>query len=100
MKKIVIPLIILLILAAGAYWYFFLHGPGQTATPTGSNPTTGFSPFGRTTSNKGQPGNNNNSNTSTSTASIAPAKIPSLRLLSNAPVGGYGASTTNSLPTG
>ncbi len=95
-KKILLfGISLLLIIGAAGYWYFFMQGSsilGVTDTPT--KPT--FEPFGRTPtgSQPSQPNNEFTDPTSTSTTPFV--KIPALRLLSNAPVGGYGASTTAS----
>jgi site-specific recombinase XerD len=96
--KYIIGLIILLIIAGGAYWYFFVRGIGTTDFGEPSNTQqNGFTPFGRT------PTQSSGTSTSTprvgtngtgSTASGTQLKIPTLRLLSNTPVAGYGASTT------
>ena len=99
--KIILGLVFLLILAGVAYWHFFLRGSRVGTTPESSNNGTGgFVPFGRNTTNTGGGqvntgggGNNNNTN-GTSTIPGTRLKIPTLRLLSNTPVGGYGASTT------
>ena len=93
--QIIISLIIVILIAAFAFWFFFL----KTSTPTTSSGETpsspGFSPFGTSTHQTGpgitQPGQGGNA---TSTSSTSP--VPVLRLLSNTPVGGYGASTTAS----
>ena len=96
---IIIFLIFLLIIAGVAYWQFFVRG-----TSTGSNGGTttsqpGFVPFNRdntpTNSGSGSQQQTNTSNTASSTPiSGKVAKIPTLRLLSSTPVGGYGASST------
>jgi len=106
-KKVFIILVILLLASAGAvYWYMFFYGPGNTlpTEPTsGTFPVGGFSPIG---------GNNSTSSTNTNGFTTIPTdqttepnlasttqdttKTPGLRLLSDTPVGGYGASTTAS----
>lgn len=102
--KIILTLIIILLLVAGAYWYFFMRS-GTGTTPTApDNQQTGFTPFGRTSTGTGNnntgPGPNvNNASTTTNAVSGVQGKIPTLRLLSNTPVGGYGASTTETITT-
>ena len=90
--QIIIAFIIVLLLAAVAFWFFFL----RTSTPTNpgdDNNPSNFSPFG-TSTRRNNNGQNNGQNNGTSTSSNSP--IPTLRLLSSTPVGGYGASTTAS----
>lgn len=96
---IIISLFILLALVAGAYWYFFFNSDtGDELTDLNDpNPLSGFSPFDR------QPIISRNP-VATPAASGSPGAVPeateniedlpTLRLLSNTPVGGYGASTT------
>lgn len=103
MKKgnIITILAIILIAVLGAYWYFFMYSgsPEQTNTDPSQN---GFNPFNRPTNGTGGTGvntNNNNNGNSTSTIPVTNIKIPTLRLLSNTPVGGYGASTTETVVT-
>ncbi len=98
-SNILIAIVIVLLLAVGfAYWYLFFYGPGNQVTPvvTSGRPSTGFTPF--SSSPVQTPDNNGNTNNSNTTqASPAPdsgSALPSLRLLSNTPVGGYSASTT------
>ena len=101
---IIIIVIVLLIASALAYWYFFWNGAGNTITPvvTGSRPSTGFKPF---TSSAPLPtdlapvNGLANANQSSATTTNPNAPIPALRLLSDTPVGGYGASTTASFST-
>ena len=98
MKKglYILLLIALLIGVMAAYWYFLMRTPSQA--PANQNPSTGFSPFDRNPAGSNPSGTNQPStagNTGTTTTGI-PAKLPALRLLSDAPVGGYGASTTAS----
>ncbi|MEN9912665.1 MAG: hypothetical protein RLY66_73 [Candidatus Parcubacteria bacterium] len=99
MKKILPVLLIFLILAATGYWYFFMRTSTTGTTPdtTGTDQQGGFQPFGRP-STGGQQGTETGSIpvVSTSTDVSTPVKIPTLRLLSATPVGGYGASTTAS----
>jgi len=88
--------IILLLAAGGAYWYFFLQNPAPSLTDTGSNSqSTGFTPFGRPSTGTTQTPTGNTSATSTP-APVVAKPIPTLRLLSSTPIGGYGASTTAS----
>ncbi len=97
-NTLIIVVIILLLIAGGAYWYLFWYGPGNTITPvvTGNNRPTGFRPFGTST-----PIDNGNATTDNTSPDEIPVNniepgtpIPKLRLLSNSPVGGYGANTT------
>ncbi len=100
MKKttiLIISIIILLIASGIAYWYLFFNGPGSNIDdPSINNEGGGFVPLNRPISENNQ----QNTNPSTETPDVSPSpaplnkKIPSLRLLSNTPVGGYGASTT------
>lgn len=102
-KTIVVALFILIVIALGgfAYWYFFMGGAQtlspDTTTPNGTNTPSGFQPFGRpstnTSGNTGTQNQNNNTQTEIPDTAVT---IPALRLLSNTPVGGYGASTTAS----
>jgi len=109
MKRTFLTILVLIIVLLGgafAYWYFFFNGPGGKVTPvvTGNTGTSGFHPFGNVPT--GNTGNNQATTTNTNTNVNNPlpvttgnsGKIPSLRLLSNTPVGGYGdtskASTT------
>lgn len=104
--KLILAVLILLALAGGVYWYIFFYGPGNgTPIPNNTSGTTGgFIPL-NAPNNGNQTTNNNNTGTenpnpednsnSSSTPSIT-EKIPTLRLLSANPIGGYGASTTAS----
>jgi hypothetical protein len=100
MKKLLPILLIFLIIAGAAYWYFFMRMPADT---TGQGSTSGdqqggFQPFGRPSTGGGQQntGGGTIPGVSTTTDTATPAKIPTLRLLSATPVGGYAASTTAS----
>jgi hypothetical protein len=98
---IVVIVFILLVAAGGAYWYFFMQAPAVTQTGTGGTSQSGFQPFGRTTPFGS---GSNTAGTSTSAGNQnynswtpgTPFKLPTLRLLSDTPIGGYGASTTAS----
>ncbi|MFA6295637.1 MAG: hypothetical protein WC666_04490 [Candidatus Paceibacterota bacterium] len=99
MKKIIIIITILVVLVGAglAYWYF-IYKPNTNIIPANEINTqeNGFNPLNRTpVSNTG---NVNQTPTNTSeTPNVTPVpvtKIPTLRMLSNTPVGGYGASTT------
>jgi hypothetical protein len=96
LKYILLILILLIVGAAGAYWYYFVYG---TVTPADTVPVTqpgGFVPFDRNTPSNIPPASTSAtlepSTTATDTDHVE--KPPRLRLLSNTPVGGYGASTT------
>ncbi len=100
LKYLLIILVVLILIGAGAaYWYFFT-GAGievpviDTGTQTNSN--GGFVPFGRpAVSNSPAPTNTTpTATTSNQTDSTPVMKVPTLRLISSTPVGGYGASTT------
>ncbi len=100
--KIIIPIILTVLILAGAgYWYLFMNSGSGTSetdnTTSTQTPNNGFVPFERS------PGTNINTPTNpqvgTSTQVERPAtqtKIPTLRLLSNTPIGGYTSSTTAS----
>jgi len=98
MKKstiLIFSVIILLLVAAGAYWYFFFHGPGaEVIEPASSANGNIFNPFNRNTASTVSPAATPGASETPSPAPVTAAKIPTLRLLSNTPVGGYGASTT------
>lgn len=107
MKKsnIIISIVVLILLiAGGVYWYLFFYGPGNQVTPVvvGNRPTNGFTPFTSSSPTETTNGTTTTDGSQSSyepipTTSIEPGSpIPSLRLLSNTPVGGYGASTTAS----
>jgi hypothetical protein len=103
MKKttLITILAILLLVVIGAYWYFFVTS-GSDAIETPSGQQSGFSPFGRPSTGTGTPGGtvtNNSGSTTTPNTQGTKTKIPTLRLLSNTPVGGYGASTTETVIT-
>jgi len=96
---IIISAIIVLLIGAGILWYLFFSNSG-TATPisTGNSSSGGFQPY---TTSSSLPIGSSNGTTSNTTAqqtptTVSPTVIPSLRLLSNSPIGGYGASTTAS----
>lgn len=105
-KKISVFIIIILalLLAGFAYWYFFFHGPGNpTVSVTSPNQQrNGFSPLNSggigqgsaSTTLTGSTGGNGGSGTS----QPAPVAIATLRKISGTPVGGYG-SITNATTT-
>ena len=98
----IIAVIIILLAGAGfAFWYFFMNGPGSSLTPAVNvTGTPGYTPFGRIP----QPANGpittstttNNGATTINQNPGVNGPIPTLRMLSGTPVGGYGASTTAS----
>lgn len=101
----IIITILVILLGAGAYFYFFvwnapITGPDTSGT-TATNGGTGFSPFDRnqgSTNTQNNGGANTGTNGATSTAvgtSTAP-KVPILRQLTTTPVGGMGATSTAS----
>ncbi|MDE2038327.1 MAG: hypothetical protein KGI69_03880 [Patescibacteria group bacterium] len=89
-----------ILLAGAGYWYFFMQtGAAGLPFPSGSsNGQTGFQPFSR------PPSGTSPSSSPTGTATTSQNgqaqgsaySLPVLRLLSDTPVGGYGASTTAS----
>jgi len=96
----IVFIILILILAGMGYWYFFMGGNGSTGgddTNTDGGPT-GFQPIDRNI--PGPSGNNGSTGTDDdefpTSVPTTTAKVPALRLLSDTPVGGYGASTTAS----
>ncbi len=97
-----IAFIVIVIIVALAYWQFFLRDTTSIDTPVTETPDQGgFSPFDRggprssATSTSTQPATTTRASTATGTQ----LKIPALRLLSNTPVSGYGASTTGTVKT-
>lgn len=81
-----------IILVAGGIVYLF-WGQAKKTPPKNTLQNQTFSTYNRTFNN------NNNSSTTITTranpnATTTPGQIPVLRLLSNTPIGGYGASTT------
>lgn len=99
--KIILVLVFILVMAGLAYWQFFMRG---TAGDTSTNPVNqqpGFVPFGRTTtpSSTGTSTTPRTTGNNTSNVPGTQLKIPTLRLLSNTPVSGYGASTTGNSKT-
>lgn len=97
-KKILITLVIVILIAALA-WFFFLRAPSQTA-PTPGEPSGpgGFQPFERPPRQGSGQGTNEPISPSTSGTSTSvtgePISVPVLRMISETPVGGYGVSTT------
>ncbi len=91
---IIFGLILLIVVGVGIYLIASRNSSTATATNTDVTDNT-FTPFGRVP----QPVTNNgtayNQASATSTRN-SPMVVPTLRLLSNTPVGGYGASTTAS----
>ncbi|MES2216112.1 MAG: hypothetical protein V4481_02340 [Patescibacteria group bacterium] len=100
LKYLLIILAVLILIGAGAaYWYYFTTAGIEVPvinppTPTDSN--GGFVPFNRppTSSSAASTTAPLVSATSTPSNDTTVAKVPGLRLISNTPVGGYGASTT------
>src|SRR3989338_2037836 len=99
MKKLLLTLFILLIIAGVAYWYFFMR-VGTDVVLEPETPQSGFVPINRpggglVTGTEGTvPGDNRGSTSATPGTQL---KIPTLPLLSNTPAGGYGASTTGAV---
>ena len=98
MKKstltIILAFVVLIILGIFLVWYF-LRGSHQTSTTSSTGQGSGFTPFGTTPNGGGKAGTVSTSTDGTTSGNTA-GTIPTLRLLSNTPVGGYGASTTAS----
>ena len=94
---LVFILIILVAIAAiAAYWYFMM-GPTQPDSDPGENSGPDrFQPFQRTPGARSPGGTVPATTTASTTEPSSQARIPALRLLSDTPVGGYGASTTAS----
>lgn len=95
----ILSLFFLILIGALSYWYFFMRAVSPTIQGNPKNPSTGFVPINRPFGDTGNTtGNNGIKNSGTSTPAIVENKpIPKLRLLSDTPVGGYGASTTKSV---
>ena len=93
-------LFIVLGIAGLLYWYFFMNAPATTNQGQGTTETGGFQPFGRTGSGSGTASTTGSMNQPdlTNWTPGSPFHLPTLRLLSSTPVGGYGvmdnASTT------
>jgi hypothetical protein len=104
-SKIIIFLMIVLGIAGGVYWYLFFYGPGNGEVinnPTNTGTTGGFIPLNAPNGQSSTGGKSNtdtgttNDTTTNATSTIEQAPVPALRLLSESPIGGYGASTTAS----
>lgn len=104
LKYFIILILILLVGAGVAYWYF-IFGPNTAVNLTNMDRGTiinRFNPFSRSTdvsdpvTNSKPTTNTDNRVDNIDTKPIEEVGIPSLRLLSNTPVGGYSASTTAS----
>ncbi len=102
MKKtiyIIITLLIIALIGGGVYWFFFMQtGIPDTTNDEGTSKSNIFNPFKRNTVT---PSPVQTTQQSTSTVDdivdeFVPTKIPALRKLSSAPVGGMAASTTAS----
>ncbi|OHA24665.1 MAG: hypothetical protein A3B11_00590 [Candidatus Taylorbacteria bacterium RIFCSPLOWO2_01_FULL_44_26] len=96
--KTIIILIVILLGSAISYWYFLLRYSMNTIPiNTDTEETGGFAPFGRTSSG-GRQGTSGGENATTTNYSgqNEQVRLPVLRLLSDTPIGGYGASTTAS----
>ena len=91
---IIAGVIIFIIVGVGVF-IMMRRGSTTTTTPTTDATDSSFTPFGRIPAPSTGTGNGNALANSTSTQGITSA-VAKLRLLSNTPVGGYGASTTAS----
>ncbi|MCX6715550.1 MAG: hypothetical protein NT077_00865 [Candidatus Taylorbacteria bacterium] len=100
LRNLLISLFIIILLAAAgwAYWYFLMGPTKIPAKPGDTGTPGGFQPINRPGGNTGGTGGTGNTGTTTGNipTGIQQVKIPSLRLLSGTPVGGYSASTTAS----
>lgn len=96
---IIIAAVFVILIAVFAYLFVFLNKSNTTSTnpePTDNSSGNGFIPINRgagNTSSGTVTSTTTNRNTS-STPNTSTQKLPTLRLLSSVPVGGYGASTT------
>ncbi|MFA6315492.1 MAG: hypothetical protein WC648_03960 [Candidatus Paceibacterota bacterium] len=95
-----IALLLIVIMAGLAYWYFVFN-KSDNADPvtidTGDDTANGFMPLNGDPSITPDFGTGNDdirATPETNSATPTSATIPTLRLLSNTPVGGYGALTT------
>jgi len=98
-KYIIISIIVVILLAIVGVGIWLLSQNPFTSTSTGgagSTSSSGFTPFGRTPTGGGKAGQVNGTSTNSLQNGTAGTPIPTLRLLSNTPVGGYGATTTAS----
>ena len=104
-SKIIIFVMIILGIAGGVYWYLFFYGPGNGEVinnPTNNGTTGGFIPLNAPNGQRNTGGNSNadtgttNNTTTNATSTVEQAPVPALRLLSESPIGGFGASTTAS----
>lgn len=96
---------IILTIAGGVYWYLFFYGPGngEVIPPTNNGTSGGFIPL-NAPDGQGLSSPNTTPDTQTGPDSTDPAtpitteqgSVPTLRLISSTPVGGFGASTTAS----
>ncbi len=99
LKNLLISLLVIILLAlvGWAYWYFLMGPVKITLSPEEPGTPTGFQPINTGTTGGGSGGTGSAATTSGGVSvGNRPLKIPSLRLLSGTPVGGYGASTTAS----
>jgi hypothetical protein len=99
-KKIIIlitTLLLVIILGGFAYWYLASTSNPVTDTLDPIGRVIGFQPLNRPSSGNTPasiPGTIDNNPVTQATSTVPTVVIPTLRLLSNTPVGGYGASTT------
>jgi hypothetical protein len=92
---IIITLVLVVLLATAAFLYLFIFKQNTNTSNTTPSDNSGFSPFGRPSSN---PQANNSGKNTDQGEQQTPSEvvIPALRLLSATPIGGYGATTTAS----
>lgn len=89
-------IVILLALAGWAYWYFLMGPVKVPLSPEEPGTPVGFQPIDRGGVSGGGTGGTGNTGVAGGNVVAPQGKIPSLRLLSATPVGGYSASTTAS----
>ena len=90
---IIAGVVIAIIIILAGVWFFFLRAPGTSTTAT-SNPV--FSPLNTQGSTRTNTTNTTTTNQTNSTTTISTIKtaVPTLRIISSTPIGGYSASTT------
>jgi len=96
-KNIIISIAVVIILGlvGWAYWYFMMGPVAIPVSPTPSEGQPGFQPLNRNTpAGQGGQATSTGELGSTNILTTDKTKLPTLRLLSDTPVGGYGASTT------
>jgi hypothetical protein len=95
-QRIIAVGILFIFIGLVVFWFYYLRPAREAGTTGGSAPTTGFVPFGGAPSGGQGGGVKNPAQNNTYNDIPTDVKIPTLRLLSATPVGGYGATTTAS----